>query len=245
MPFEPLFGNSLAKFDAGKFNWIISLNRLVSIGVFWHATAVRTPDDLFKGPVLVGSSGGGDASTEVMPNLLNRLAGTKFKTVAGYSGIGETMLAMERGEVDGIVGHELSALRAGRPDWLRDNKVRIVIQIGFTRSPDIPDVPMAIDLVKDEEGRNVFELLLTRQQYGRPFAAPPGTPPDIVDKYRQAFTAMAKDAAFVRDADNMKADILVNSGEEIATLLAKTYSSPRPLVERAIATFKEASGGGR
>ena len=87
MPFEPLFGNSLAKFDAGKFNWIISLNRLVSIGVFWHATAVRTPDDLFKGPVLVGSSGGGDASTEVMPNLLNRLAGTKFKTVAGYSGI--------------------------------------------------------------------------------------------------------------------------------------------------------------
>ena len=72
-PLEPLFDFSQAKFDVTKFNWLISLNRLVSIGVFWHTSPARTPDDLYKRDVVVGSSGGGDSSTEMMPRLLNRL----------------------------------------------------------------------------------------------------------------------------------------------------------------------------
>ncbi len=241
-PFEPLYGNAKAQFDVSKFNWLISLNRLVSIGIFWHATRIYTPADLFAGDVLVGSSGGGDSSTQIMPNMLNLLAGTKFKVVTGYKGTGDSMLAMERGEVEGIVGHELNGLRAQRPDWIRDHKIRIVIQIGFTKSPDIPDVPMAVDLVKDPQARKVLELLLMRQQHGRPFVAPPGTPPDIVETLRQAFAAMARDPLFLQDAAHMKADILVNNHEEIEAVLAKTYASPRPLVERAIATFRKAGG---
>jgi tripartite-type tricarboxylate transporter receptor subunit TctC len=177
-----------------------------------------------------------------MPTLLNRLAGTKFKVITGYKGTGDTMLAMERGEVEGIVGHELNGLRAQRPDWLRDNKVRIVIQVGFRRSPDIADVPMAVDLVKDEESRQVLDLLLMRQENGRPFVVPPGTPPDIVATFRQAFAVMAKDPVFLQDAGNIRADILANSGEEVAALYAKTYASPRALVERAVAEFRKAGG---
>jgi tripartite-type tricarboxylate transporter receptor subunit TctC len=240
-PFEPLFGNTRAKYDPAKFNWLASLNRLVNIGIFWHVTPVKAPADFFKQEILVGSSGGGDASTEVYPNLLNHLAGTKFKVVTGYKGNGEVMLAMERGEVHGIVGTELSSLRATRPDWIRDKKVRIVVQIGLSKSPDFPDVPAGLDLVKNADGRKVFELLLARQENGRPFAAPPGTPPAVVAALRKAFLAMTKDKAFLQDAARMRADIVVNSGEEIAALLAKTYATPRPLVERAIATFKGAS----
>jgi tripartite-type tricarboxylate transporter receptor subunit TctC len=241
-PFEPLFGFSQAKFEVGKFNWLISLNRLVSIGVFWHTSAAHTAQDLVTREILVASSGGGDSSTSILPKLLNRLAGTRLKVIQGYTGTGDGMLAMERGEVHGIVGHELSALRAARPDWLRDGKARIVIQVGFTKSPDIPDVAMAVDLVKDPEDRKVLELLLTRQEHGRPYVAPPGTPPDVVATFRDAFRAMAKDPAFLQDAANMKADTVVNSGDEIAALLAKTYASPKPLVERAIAEFKAAGG---
>src|SRR5690348_1224763 len=113
-PFEPLFGNAQAKFDPQKFNWLISLNKLVNIGVFWHTSRVKTMDDLRTGEVIVGSSGGGNASTEVYPHLLNNLAGTKFKVIAGYKGTGDTALAMERGEVEGIVGWELSSLRANK-----------------------------------------------------------------------------------------------------------------------------------
>jgi tripartite-type tricarboxylate transporter receptor subunit TctC len=241
-PFEPLFGNAKATYDPTKFKWIMSLNRLVNIGIFWHQTPIQTPSDFFKGEVLVGSSGGGDSSTEIYPNLLNLLAGTKFKVVSGYKGNGEAMLAMERGEVQGIVGTELSSFRATKPDWIRDHKARIVVQITLTKSPDIPDVPSALELVKDEEGHKVFELLLARQENGRSFALPPDTPADVVATYRQAFAAMVKDPAFLADAKRLNADIVVNDGEKILALLAKTYGSPRPLVERAIATFRKAGG---
>ena len=241
-PLEPLFGFSQAKFDVTQFHWLISLNRLVSIGVFWHTSPARTADDLFARDVLVASSGGGDSSTEILPRLLNRLAGTRFKIISGYKGTGDGMLAMERGEVEGIVGHELSALRAARPEWLRDHKARIVIQVGLNRSPDIAEVPNALDLVKDDEHRKVFALLLTRQVHGRPFVAPPGTPPDVVAELRHAFMRMAKDPAFLQDAAKMKADIVINDGEEMAALYARTYATPRPLVERAIDEFKRAGG---
>ena len=242
-PFEPLFGNTQAKFDPLKFNWLISLNRLVNIAIFWHESPVRTPADFFKEQVPIGSSGGGDSSTEVYARLLNNMAGTKFKIIVGYTGNGEVMLAMERREVWGIVGTELSSLRATRPDWIRDGKARIVAQIGLTNSPDIPDVPQGLDLIKDADGRKVFEILLARQENGRPFALPPGTPADIVATFRQAFAAMAKDPAFLADARNLRADIVTATGEEIAALIAKTYASPRALVERATAEFKKAASG--
>ena len=241
-PFEPLFGNTQAKFDPLKVNWLISLNRLVNIAIFWHESPVRTPTDFFKDQVLIGSSGGGDSSTEVYARLLNNLVGTRFKIIAGYTGNGDVMLAMERGEVWGIVGTELSSLRATRPDWIRDRKARIVAQIGLTNSPDIPDVPQGLELIKDPDGRKVFEILLARQENGRPLALPPETPPDIVATFRQAFVAMAKDKAFLADANNLRADIVTATGEEIAALIAKTYASPRELVERATAEFKKAAG---
>jgi tripartite-type tricarboxylate transporter receptor subunit TctC len=84
--------------------------------------------------------------------------------------------------------------------------------------------------------------LLTRQVHGRPFVAPPGTPPDVVAVLRQAFMAMSKDEAFLQDAAKMKADIVVNTGDEVTALYARTYATPRPLVERAIDEFKRAGG---
>ena len=240
--FEPLFGNTQAKFDATKFSWLISLNRLANIGIFWHESPVRTVDDLFKGEVLVGSSGGGNASTQVFPVLLNNLIGTKFKVIAGYSGTGETGLAMERGEVHGIVGTEWSSLKASRPDWIRDNKVRVVIQIALAPHPELKDVPSVVSLIKDDDSRQVMELLLARQEYGRPFAAPPEVPADVLSALRQGYASMAKDKDFLADADKLRAEIDVGTPEQILALFTKTYGAPKPLVERAIQEFQRAGG---
>ena len=105
--------------------------------------------------------------------------------------------------------------------------MRIVAQIGLTNSADIPQVPQALDLVKDPEGHKVFEILLARQENGRSFALPPGTPPDILEAFRKGFAAMVKDPAFLADAAKLNADIVVATGDEIEGLLVKTYGSPR------------------
>jgi len=241
-PYEPLFGNTQAKFDPTKFTWLISLNRLANIGIFWHESPVRTIEDLFKGEVLVGSSGGGNASTQVFPILLNNLIDTKFKVIAGYTGTGETNLAMERGEVYGIVGTEWSSLKASKPDWIRDNKVRVVFQISLSSHPDLKHVPSIVDYIKDPESRQVVELLLARQEYGRTFTAPPGVPADIAAALRKGFADIAVDPALLADAAKMGAEIEVGTHDQILALLNKTFNAPKPLVDRAIAEFKRAGG---
>ena len=241
-PYEPLFGNTLAKYDPTKFTWLISLNRLANIGIFWHDSPIRTIDDLFKGEVLVGSSGGGNASTQVYPILLNNLIDTKFKVIAGYTGTGETNLAMERGEVYGIVGTEWSSLKASKPDWIRDNKVRVVLQFSLSSHPDLKQVPIIGDFIKDPESREVVELLLARQEYGRTFTAPPGVPADVAAALRQGFADIAIDPALLADAAKMGAEIEVGTHDQILALLNKTYNAPKPLVDRAIAEFKRAGG---
>ena len=187
---------------------------------------VRTMQDFLKQEILVGSSGGGDSSTEAYPNLLNLLAGTKFKVVTGYKGNGEAMLAMERNEVHGIVGTELSSLRATGRTGSATRRCGSSCRSGCPKSDELPDVPSGLDLIKDEEGRRVFELLLARQEFGRPFALPPGTPPDVVATFRQAFAAMAKDEAFLKDAEKMRADIIVGSGEEVSGAVCQDLWQP-------------------
>jgi hypothetical protein len=151
------------------------------------------------------------------------------------------MLAMERGEVDGIVGHELSALRAARPDWLRDGKARIVIQVGFTKSPDIPDTAMAVDLVKDPDDRKVLELLLTRQEHGRPFAQASGGNADLVATFRRPSPRWPGPGVHGRRQHQGRHR--AQRRREITALLAKTYADPKPLVERAIAGSGRQAGG--
>jgi tripartite-type tricarboxylate transporter receptor subunit TctC len=237
-PFEPLFGNAQVKFDPLQFNWLMSLAEAVNIGIFWHTSSVHTLEDLRTRETLVGSSGGG--TTDVYPTLLNNLAGTKFKIIKGYTGTGEVGIAMERGEVEGLIGAELSSLRATKPDWLADKKIRIVVQMVLHKSPQLPDVPSALDLVTNDDDRRVLELLLARQQYGRPFMAPPGMPVDVVADLRSAFQAMVKDPTFLADAQKLHADIVVGTGQDIAALIKKTYATPKPLVDRAITELKKA-----
>ena len=99
---------------------------------------VATLADAREKTAVFGAVGASSAQA-YLPLAMNKVFGTRFKVIQGYTGTGDGMLAMERGEVEGIVGHELSALRAARPNWLRDGLARIVIQVGFTKSADIPD----------------------------------------------------------------------------------------------------------
>jgi tripartite-type tricarboxylate transporter receptor subunit TctC len=81
----------------------------------------------------------------------------------------------------------------------------------------------------------VMELILMRQEAGRPFAAPPGTPGDRVAALRQSFAATLADPAFVTEAQKMQLEIDPLSGQEIEAMLAKAYAAPKPIVQRAAA----------
>ena len=237
--FEPLFGVTQAQYEGDKFTWLASLNRLVNIGLVWHETPFHDARDMFEKEIVLGSSGG---NTSTMPNMLNSLLGTKFKVVAGYKSTNDVTLAMERREVDGLLGTSWDSFKATKSDWVRDRKARVLLQVSFDSHAELPGVPNLSGLVKREDDRLLLDLVLARQIFGRPFAAPPGVPSETAAQLQEAFAKMAADKDFLADADKRQAEIVANTGDEVKALVERVYRTPRPIIERAIVELKKAGG---
>ena len=131
----PLLKVPQAQFDPTKFNWIGSPSRTVSIGMVWNAsTDVRTVYDAMNKQVVVGATSIAQ-DTGIFPRALNRIAGTRFKIVPGYAGLGAVDLAIERGEVQGKVGSTWKSLNSGpTANWVRDHKVTVLVQLGVKKA---------------------------------------------------------------------------------------------------------------
>ena len=233
IPFEPLLGGSQGvDFDPLKFIWLGSMARESALAVSWHTSPVKTAQDLFTKELMVAGSGAG-ADSEIIPKALNGLVGTKFKIIGGYPGLTPAALAMERGEVAGIAYWSWGAIKTGHPDWIRDKKLNLLFQTAETPHPEIPDVPPATKvLAKSEEDRQGLELLFARDIIARPFLAPPGVPADRAKALKTAFEASLEDPALLAEADKVRAEIALVSGEEVVALLKKSMATPPAVVER-------------
>jgi len=231
---DPLFGNPGAHYDAQRFAWLGSIGKLENVCATWHTSSVKTVADAQQRQVVVAGAGA-TSNTAIVPKLLNALIGTKFKIVSGYdSGSGLTM-AVERGEAEGICGLSWSTMKASRPRWVSDHLLNVIVQMGLTKLRDLPDVPSALDLVREPESKQGMELILMRQEAGRPFAAPPGVPADRLAALRTAFQETLRDPAFVSEAEKTQLEIEPMTGEEIEAMLAKAYAAPKAIVQRAAA----------
>jgi len=121
----------------------------------------------------------------------------------------------------------ISSLKRARPDWLRDKKVRILMQIALEKDPELQGVPFALDYVKNESDRKVMELNLTQKTIARPIIAPPGVPADRVAALRGAFAALTKDQEFLADAKKAKIEVSPLAGPTVDKVVAViTGTSP-------------------
>jgi tripartite-type tricarboxylate transporter receptor subunit TctC len=235
--FENLLGNAQARFDARKLHWLVSLNDYTAVAAAWHDTPFVRAEDLLSQEFLVGSNAPA-SDTTVWPLLLNALIGAKTKVVKGYAGTAGIALAMERGEVQGVIGDDWASIKANKASWLRENKVRILMQMTATRHVDLPEVPLALEFAKGEDNRAVLALFVARQTYGRPFLAPPGTPDAVTAVYREAFAKLVADPDFVRDTTQAQLIIKVASGAEVTRLVEEIHGTPKPVIERATALIR-------
>lgn len=232
---EPLLYGDAAKTafkDPLEFNWIGSLNTEIGVFAVWHTTGIKSWDEVQKKQVIVAiASANGGVSSRVVNNLLN----ANFRQVCCYGGGNNQNLAMERGEVEGRVGWSWSSLKASSMDWLKDGKIRILMQLGLQKNSEIPgDVPLVLDLAKSEKDKKALEIIFSRQSMGRPFFLPPGVSADRVAVVRTAFDAMVKDKAFLADAEKFHLEINdPKSGKDIEVILKNIYASPPDAVAAA------------
>ena len=239
---DPLFGNPAAKFDGRNFNWLGSIGKLQNVCALWHLNPVKTIEQARVTQTTVAGAGA-TSNTVIVPKIINALLGTKFKVIAGYEPGQGDAIAMEAGEVDGVCGLAWSTIKASRYSWIKDKKINVLVQMEMEKLPDLPDVPSALDLVTDPAAKKVLELILIRQEMGRPFAAPPGVPADRVAMLRRGFEATMKDADFLAEAARAQMEVEPLTGAQIDVLLATAYGAPGDIVQRAASLIEGGSQG--
>jgi tripartite-type tricarboxylate transporter receptor subunit TctC len=227
---EPVYGTKSMQFDGQKFTWLGSANNEIAGCLAWHAAPFATAEDLFRKEMIIGASG---ASNLDFPTAMNAVLGTRMKLVRGYKGPADILIALERGEVQGMCGMINTIIGAQRPDWLRDGKVRILVQIGLERTARMGDAPFVMDYAKSEDDKRVLRLIFGWTIMGRPFLAPPGIPEDRKAALRQAFDATMRDPDILADAARQHLEIAPVGSAEIDAFLAGIYATPRPLIDRA------------
>lgn len=217
------------QFDVSKFNWIGAMASSVNVFITWHTTGVATIEDAKRKEVVMGalSDDGGNA---VYPLLLNKFLGTRFKVVLGYTGGNTIQLAMERGEVDGRGSVIWSGFKAGWPHWIAEKKVNILVQLGLAKDPDLPDVPLLIDLAKDETQAAIFRFISSDTVMGFPTMAPPGTPADRVAALRAAFAATMSDRAFRAESEKRNLPVRPSSGDEVQRIMTSMVTTPKEVI---------------
>jgi tripartite-type tricarboxylate transporter receptor subunit TctC len=233
--FLPLFGEKAARFDATKFTWIGNANSEIGLFYVWHTSPAKTMADLMTREIPAAATEGGSA-TAFNYRVLNTLTGTKIKSVTGYPGSNESFLALERGEVEGF--YSVWSTLKSRGSLMKDQKVRLLVQISLEKSPDLPDVPLASEFVKNDIDRQALELAVAPGALGRPYIAPPDLPADRAQALQTAFLVTAKDAQF--QAEITKAGLEVNAmaGDQALTLLKRFYSAAPAAVAKVSAMTK-------
>jgi tripartite-type tricarboxylate transporter receptor subunit TctC len=235
-------GSAGVEFDTRKFFWIGNTTDTPNVINSWHTTGIRTFQDVLTRELVIGAPGTATASV-YYPRALNELVGTKFKIVTGYPGGNPVNLAMERGEVGGRI-NSWASWKATKPDWLKEKKIFILVQIALKRNPELADIPTVIELAKNDEDRAVMTFLSADIPISRAYVTTPGVPAERVQALRRGFDATMKDAAFLAEAAKAGMDMSPSTGEEAqkyadtiantpAGVLATIANTPAGVLARA------------
>jgi len=226
------------KLSAEKFNWIGSANKESHIAIIWHTSAIQTLQDVKEKFATVGATTLG-TSTVDFPLIVNKILGYKFNIINGYEGTTSVSLAMERGEVEGLVGTTWTSLQADKPSWILEKKVRVIAQFGLEKHPDLKDVPLIIDLAKSIDDIAALKLVLSRQEYGRPYISPPETPLHQVSLLREAFSKTMNNEEFLAEASRMNIEINPVNGHVLQEIITEIAKTPAPIVDRVRKIFSQ------
>ena len=229
IPVQQAVRDPTVKFDCNAFNWIgnpVADNNVVTT---WYTTGVKTIADAKKKSIAIGATGFNTSSQ--YPEAMNHVLGTKFKVILGYPGANEINLAMEKGEVGGRGSNSWASWKATRPQWIKEHKLNVLVQIGLTKAADLPNVPLLMDLATKPIDKTALKVLSAPPTIGRPIIAPPGVPADRVKALRAAFDATMKDPAFIAEAKKEHLDLAPVSGKHLQKIVGEIVATPKNVAD--------------
>jgi hypothetical protein len=226
--------HSAPTFDPNKVRYIGTANSGTRVCVTLKSGRIQRFEDAQKIKTKFGGSAPNDSTFEY-GYLHKHTSGAVWDVVPGYRGTPDMALAMERGEIDGVCGWDWSSFKSQRPDWLKDNKVNVLLQVSIEPHPELTKmgVPTVFEFVKDAAARKVVELVISQTVFHRSHIAPPETPPAQLEILRKAFDDTMADPALLADAQRMRIDIEPLSGAKVQEVVSRLYTTPKDIIERA------------
>jgi tripartite-type tricarboxylate transporter receptor subunit TctC len=217
------------KYDLRKFYALGLFSQLNAVLTVSERTTALTVDDLKRTQVTLGAT---DTSSYqyVIPQMMNRYLGTKFKVITGYKGIAETTLAMERGEVDGVFTSWLAIKEQRAKSTLANDKGRVLLQVGYNSEPDL-DAPLLQNLAPDEKARQAFAFIASFSALSRCLIAPPEVPADRIAALRMAVAATIADPEFAAALQQKNLPFRPLAWETQQQIMNQAAETPRALVE--------------
>jgi tripartite-type tricarboxylate transporter receptor subunit TctC len=218
----PVISAADTKYDLRKFTWIGS--SASSNFVLWmrRAANVRSFDDLRNAQrqIVIASSGSTTANS-IMPEVLARYEKLPLKVVRGYPGINDAILAVERGEADGVLCQKASL----RGDMIASGAVVPIFQVMAIE----PGVALLDGIVTDQRERALLEMLSAPQRLGLPVIAPPGVPDALTRILRRSYLSMIASSDYQDEAMKRGLDLgQPNTGEELAQFVATKLAAFPP-----------------
>ena len=230
-----LLGQPGARYDARQLSYVGSMTTEVAVVISWHTQPHKSVQDLMNKELVVGAGGVVDL-TATVPLSLARLLEMKFKVTTGYAGIADTVLALERGEIGGIAGYNYGGLKSVKPEWLKEKKVNILLQYDFAGHQELEGVPTLSKLIRTQEEKALFELMVLPQEMARPVFGPPGVPADRLQALRDGFDAFVKDAGALADSEKSRLDIYKPMrGVDVAAMVERLHAVGPELYKKAAA----------
>jgi tripartite-type tricarboxylate transporter receptor subunit TctC len=219
------------QFDTRKFRWVGNTTSTPNVTNSWYTTGVTKIEQVKDKQFILGAPAGTAGVT--YGTVMNALVGTKFKIVTGYPGGNEVNLAMERGEVDGRGSNSWASWKSTKPEWLAQKKITMLVQVGLKRDPDLPDVPLLLDLVSNDLDKKLMTFISAETAISRAVVTTEGVPPERLEALRRAFNATMKDPQFLAEAEKAKMDIQPMTGGDAQVVADSIVNTPPEVIARA------------
>lgn len=218
-----LFKRPGIEFDAPQYEFIGSPIRESRACAFTKASGITSVERWLasKTPVKIGGIGGG--APDDIARMLAATTALPIQLVAGYKGTAEIRLAAEAGELAGGCW-TWDSIRSTWSKAIQSGDAVVVLQAVAKPHPELPNVPLATSLAKNDEARQLIQAgIQDPANYYRPYVAPPSTPKHLVETLRRAFDATMKDPDFLADAQKAKLDVEPITGKEMAAMVANLF----------------------
>jgi tripartite-type tricarboxylate transporter receptor subunit TctC len=244
LPLQQIIAGEGVAFEADKFQWLGASVRGSYVCGTRTGGGVSSLDDLLAGKQLVMGTISPSNATHMAASVLNVGLGTNLRLVTGYADMTKIKLAMQSGEVDGTCGG-WDGFTAQFGDLLEgDNPaVKVLVSLGqlapeAQANAALRNIPVAESLARTEEAKQLIRAVNASPQIAKPFAFPPGVPPERVTALRQALAKTYVDPDFLAQVKQARLYSSFVPGEDVQQTVQDVLKMPAPLQEQLKALAK-------